>query len=919
LDTLSPTRGPSGGGSLVTIRGSTFRAGRSFFCAFDAYEVPATFVSPEAITCRAPGGSGTSRVAVSQNGGADFDGALQFGYFSTPRPDALQPARGLEAAGAVVSVRGTFPADEAVLCRFGDDVVEGSVLTKDEVRCPAPAQTVQRDVQEIVFDSIAAVQETQTIDVVGRKTRREVQEVRVTASGGARREDFVDLDVSLNSATPAVQTLTSSLDGHARETQRVSIGLPSHRREVQRLDFTDLRRAYLKDGNMNCRETNFTADRPEQMLKPCAAEFPSYVHDYSYKLVFGPYATKSLPADGYQAWFLKEALEALVPFRDGVDVQQESSQTWLVTFPYTAGDVPAPRTESSNALEFLDGSNASMIVQEIARGIAPPTYRLEIEGAQSGGYRLEVLGTETVVIPFDASANEVSAAVNAVLDSELYGWAEVRERAAAYGNHAGVRAWDAYDGHRGRAYDISFVDACRGAFAGTVLSVSVNQLASDMETAVRVTESSQGVETLSGTYQVSTDGGGTYSDHVRVDGGKADLLTAIKAALSSESADVDPTATIVSDPLGTLRGCGFVYDVELPAGRDFPPLQTNASAFESPEAYLRVNTTADGSQYEAWNVALEGASGTFFLSYGHRETADLSVGITITDLEAALLADLKLTTTVTSATANDYHVTFTDALAGGGLAQPLRLGGFASRFGDNSKTTLAASSANCTRVRPGRWNPLSGFNEIALVGNEDTFVTVPFDATAQELERLFASRADVFGRPAVSRIMTDHLTQSYEWSVTFADYAGAMPLLVRVGGTTETYGKASLTQATTTAAAGSDCCLRGNVSVLLDDGEEQHWLRDVPASVTERELQDYVDVAFGDASYLSNATTKPHNVSATRTLPYAPSFHARVERRISGASTWRFSRVRSSPHGGWGNASVVKDVAGGALALGTVL
>ena len=30
----------------------------------------------------------------------------------------------------------------------------------------------------------------------------------------------------------------------------------------------------------------------------------SYVHDYSYRLVFGPYATRSLPMD-YEAWFLK--------------------------------------------------------------------------------------------------------------------------------------------------------------------------------------------------------------------------------------------------------------------------------------------------------------------------------------------------------------------------------------------------------------------------------------------------------------------------------------------------------------------------------------------------------------------------------------------------------------------------------------
>ena len=73
----------------------------------------------------------------------------------------------------------------------------------------------------------------------------------------------------------------------------------------------------------------------------------------------------------------------------------------------------------------------------------PPTFRLEVEGGVGGGYTLNVLGTETVFIPYDASANEVSAAINQVLDNDLYGWTEVRERAAAYGNHPHVRAWDA--------------------------------------------------------------------------------------------------------------------------------------------------------------------------------------------------------------------------------------------------------------------------------------------------------------------------------------------------------------------------------------------------------------------------------------------------------------------------------------------
>ena len=52
-----------------------------------------------------------------------------------------------------------------------------------------------------------------------------------------------------------------------------------------------------------------------------------------------------------------------------------------MTFPYTAGDVPAPLTEASSALNFLSGSNVSVAVEGVVRGISPPTYRLEVEGS----------------------------------------------------------------------------------------------------------------------------------------------------------------------------------------------------------------------------------------------------------------------------------------------------------------------------------------------------------------------------------------------------------------------------------------------------------------------------------------------------------------------------------------------------------
>ena len=116
------------------------------------------------------------------------------------------------------------------------------------------------------------------------------------------------------------------------------------------------------------------------------------------------------------------------------------------------------------------------------------------------------------------------------------------------------------------------------------------------------------------------------------------------------------------------------------------------------------------------------------------------------------------------------------------------------------------------------------------------------------------------------------------------------------------------------------------MSLLLSDGVHQKWLHDIP-SISEQDLQDVVDVAFGDAEYVNytfregagpyESGRRVHNMSAVRNIPYEPALKVSVEQRASGAATWRFSRVFTSPNGGWGNATVVKDVAG-SLSLGTL-
>ena len=101
------------------------------------------------------------------------------------------------------------------------------------------------------------------------------------------------------------------------------------------------------------------------------------------------------------------------------------------------------------------------------------------------------------------------------------------------------------------------MDACRSAFAGNavVSAGTVTLTESGVPAIVRVVESTEGVETLSGEYTVSTDGGLTYSAPADVDGGASVLETAVEQAIGrmAHATDLTATDTTVTDAGNLLR------------------------------------------------------------------------------------------------------------------------------------------------------------------------------------------------------------------------------------------------------------------------------------------------------------------------------------------------------------------------------
>ena len=118
---------------------------------------------------------------------------------------------------------------------------------------------------------------------------------------------------------------------------------------------------------------------------------------------------------------------------------------------------------------------------------------------------------------------------------------------------------------------------------------------------------------------------------------------------------------------------------------------------------MEANTTSKARSTSLERRARCNARASSSLSYGDRETDDLDVGISSTDLSDKILSGLKLATTITKTVTHRWPRPRT--LPSGGLEH--RCGSAASaRNSRRGKETLISTTANCTRVRDGRWNAL---------------------------------------------------------------------------------------------------------------------------------------------------------------------------------------------------------------------
>ena len=143
VTSISPTAGPTGGGTTVIITGTGFAAAPGTGAVrFGATTATYTINSNTQITATTPAGSaGTVDVTVSTVGGTSATSAAdQFTYVPAPTVTSISPTSGPTSGGTTVTITGTnFSGATAVT--FGGTAASGfTVNSNTQITATAPAQ-----------------------------------------------------------------------------------------------------------------------------------------------------------------------------------------------------------------------------------------------------------------------------------------------------------------------------------------------------------------------------------------------------------------------------------------------------------------------------------------------------------------------------------------------------------------------------------------------------------------------------------------------------------------------------------------------------------------------------------------------------------------------------------------------------------
>jgi len=181
---LSPTSGPTSGGTSVTIIGTNFSGATAV--TFGATAATGfTVNSATQITATAPAGTGTVDVRITTTGGTSATSASdQFTYVARPAVTALSPTSGPTSGGTSVTITGTnFSGATAVT--FGATAATGfTVNSATQITATAPAGTGTVDVRITTNGGTSATSASDQFTYVARSTVTALSPTSGSTSGG---------------------------------------------------------------------------------------------------------------------------------------------------------------------------------------------------------------------------------------------------------------------------------------------------------------------------------------------------------------------------------------------------------------------------------------------------------------------------------------------------------------------------------------------------------------------------------------------------------------------------------------------------------------------------------------------------------------------------------------------------------------
>ncbi|WP_160861951.1 putative Ig domain-containing protein [Shinella kummerowiae] len=143
VTSVTPTAGPTGGGTSVTITGSGF-SGATAVTFGGAAATGYTIISNTLITATAPAGSGTVDIRVTTAGGTSATTAAdQYTYVSAPTVTSVSPTAGPTGGGTTVIITGTgfAYASGTGAVKFGATNATYTINSNTQITATSPANS----------------------------------------------------------------------------------------------------------------------------------------------------------------------------------------------------------------------------------------------------------------------------------------------------------------------------------------------------------------------------------------------------------------------------------------------------------------------------------------------------------------------------------------------------------------------------------------------------------------------------------------------------------------------------------------------------------------------------------------------------------------------------------------------------------